>query len=196
MEFKDIVMGRHAVRKFDDRMLDESDVEKLMELIRFAPSSYNIQPWKIKIVSDKAMLAKLAPATWHQPQMVSCSHLLIFCADTDIKGHIDHLERIFTEKGIPTEVINMMRNFESGMNEEQKKSWAQRQTYLALGNALNGAKALGFDSSPMEGFNPVEYAKILDLPDNLVPTALCAIGYAEAAARYDKLRFPTKDVFF
>lgn len=195
MDFKDIVMGRHAVRKFSDRKVSESDVEKLMELIRFAPSSYNLQPWKIKIVSDRETLDKLAPATWHQPQMVSCSHLLIFCADFDIKSKIDHLERIFVEKGIPLEVIKMMRDFEAGMNDEQKKAWAQRQLYLALGNALNGAKALGFDSSPMEGFNPAEYSKILGLPHNIVPTALCAIGYAEGAPR-DKIRFPVKDVFF
>lgn len=195
MDFKDIVMNRHAVRKFDDRKVSEEDVERLKEIIRHAPSSYNLQPWKIKVISDKETLEKLAPATWNQPQMVSCSHLLVFCADTDIKSKIDHLERIFIAKGIPIEVIGMMRNFEAGMNEEQKKAWAQRQLYLALGNALNGAKSLGFDSSPMEGFMPSEYSKILNLPEHIIPTALCAIGYPVDAPR-DKLRFPTEDVFF
>src|SRR3989338_5744684 len=63
-------------------------------------------------------------------------------------------------------------------NQQQIPTCSQRQTFLALGNALNGAKSLGFDSCPMEGFDPKEYTKILGLPGNLVPTALCPIGYA------------------
>ena len=80
------------------------------------------------------------------------------------------------------------------MSEEQKLSWSQRQAFLALGNALNGAKSLGFDSCPMEGFDPKEYAKILGLPGNLVPTALCPIGYASDKPN-PKLRFPKDEVF-
>ena len=80
------------------------------------------------------------------------------------------------------------------MNEEQKKSWAQKQTYIALGNALNGAKALGFDSCPMEGFNPEEYSKILALPKNIIPSVLCAIGYA-ADEPPTKIRFEIDEIF-
>ena len=87
-----------------------------------------------------------------------------------------------------------MKDFEKNLSDEQKLSWAQRQTYLALGNALNGAKALYFDSCPMEGFNPAEYAKILKLPSNLVPTALCPVGYASDKPA-PKLRFPNDEVF-
>lgn len=89
----------------------------------------------------------------------------------------------------------MMRDFEKGMSAEQRKSWAQRQLYLALGNALNGATSLGFDSCPMEGFIPAEYSKILNLPENIVPTALCAIGYATHPPR-DKIRFSKEEITF
>jgi len=41
-------------------------------------------------------------------------------------------------------------------------AWAQQQAFLALGNAVNGAKALGFDSCPITGFNPGECGRILD----------------------------------
>ena len=90
--------------------------------------------------------------------------------------------------------VGMMQDFEKNLTEEQKLSWAQRQAYLALGNALNGAKSLGFDSCPMEGFDPKSYAKILNLPDNLIPTALCPIGYADDSPK-PKLRFPKADMF-
>ena len=46
----------------------------------------------------------------------------------------------------------------------------------------------------MEGFDPKEYSKILGLPDNIVPTALCPIGYASDKPS-PKLRFSKEEVF-
>lgn len=198
MDFEKIVQERYATKHFDGRKIPESKVNRLLDIIRYAPSSFNIQPWVIKVIADRETKEKLAPASWNQPQITSCSHLLVFCANKDIACNIDKLEKLMIKSGAkPQDIkpyIDIMGNFEKGMNDEQRLSWAQRQTYLALGNALNGAKSLGFDSCPMEGFDPKAYAKILDLPSNLVPTALCPIGYASDAKR-DKLRFPKEEVF-
>ncbi|MBI2655291.1 NAD(P)H-dependent oxidoreductase [Candidatus Woesearchaeota archaeon] len=198
MEFEKIVYERYATKLFDGRKLPEDKINRLFEIIRYAASSFNIQPWKIIVVNDQKLKEKLQPATWNQQQIPTCSHLLVFCADTEIKGNIDRLEKLMIENGADKEsirgYIDMMRGFEKNLSEEQRLSWSQRQTFLALGNALNGAKALGFDSCPMEGFNPAEYSKILNLPKNLVPTALCPVGYAKDKAK-DKLRFAKKDVF-
>ena len=198
MDFEQIVMKRYATKLFDGKKIPEEKIDKLLELIRYAPSSFNIQPWKIIVVKDQKLKEKLQPATWNQQQIPTCSHLLIFCADTDIAENIDRLEKTMIENGANKEsiqgIMDMMRSFEKGLSAEQKLSWSQRQTFLALGNALNGAKALGFDSCPMEGFNPAEYSKILNLPKNLVPTALCPVGYAKDTAK-GKLRFAKKDVF-
>ena len=72
---------------------------------------------------------------------------------------------------IPEEVqkmiIGMAVRFTSTMSPEQKLAWSQAQTYLALGNALNGAKSLGFDSCPMGGFDPEEFTRILKIPSPL-----------------------------
>ena len=195
MEFKDIVHKRYAVKKFDGRKIPQFKVDELLELIRHAPSSFNLQPWKIKVIENQETKEKLLPASRNQQQITSCSHLLVFCADTNIKQNIDKLEALFKEKGLPTDYIQIMHDFEKNMTPAQKLSWAQRQLYLALGNALNGAKALGFDSCPMEGFSPEEYSKILNIPSHIIPTALCAIGYA-ADTQYDKLRFSKKDILF
>lgn len=198
MDFEKIVQERYATKHFDGRKIPESKVNRLLDMIRYAPSSFNIQPWVVKVIADPETKEKLAPASWNQPQITSCSHLLVFCANRDIAGNIDKLEKLMIKSGAkPQDIkqyIDMMRNFEKGMNDEQRLSWAQRQTYLALGNALNGAKSLGFDSCPMEGFDPKAYSKILNLPSDIVPTALCPIGYASDKKK-DKLRFPKEEVF-
>ncbi|MBS3159019.1 NAD(P)H-dependent oxidoreductase [Candidatus Woesearchaeota archaeon] len=198
MDFEKIVQERYATKLFDGRKIPEGKISKLFEVIRNAASSFNIQPWKIIVVKNQELKERLQPATWNQQQIPTCSHLLVFCADTDIAGNIDRLEKLMVENGADKEsikgYIGMMKGFEKNLSEEQKLSWSQRQTFLALGNALNGAKSLGFDSCPMEGFDPKEYTKILGLPGNLVPTALCPIGYASDKPN-PKLRFPKDEVF-
>jgi nitroreductase len=72
-------------------------------------------------------------------------------------------------------------------------SYAKCQTYLALSYALLAAKELGFDSCPMSHFKPDEYAQVLGLSTNLVPTVLCSVGYAADRPR-GKWRFPTEDI--
>jgi len=198
MDFEKIVMERYATKSFDGKKIPQDKLDKLLELIRHAPSSFNIQPWKIIVISNQEIKEKLSPVSWDQPQIKSSSHLLVFCADSNIYGKIDKLKEAMIESGAKEDqiagYIQMMKDFEKGLNEEQKLSWTQRQTYLALGNAVNGAKALGFDSCPMEGFNPAEYSKILELPKNIVPTALCTIGYANDQPK-PKVRFSKEEVF-
>lgn len=192
MEFSQIVSTRYATKKFDGRKLSQDNVDALLELVRLAPSSFNLQPWKILVVSDALTKEKLAPAAWNQTQITTCSFLLVFLADTDLDGLVDRLSAQMKQAGAHPDqhdpYVQMMRGFVARLSAEEKKSWAQRQVYLALGNALNGAKSLGFDSSPMEGFDPAAFAKILELPNHLVPTVLCPIGYA-ADAMPAKVRF-------
>src|SRR3990167_8946088 len=136
MNFKEIVMARYATKKFDGKKLDQKKVDELFGMIRHAASSFGLQPWKIKVIADKETKEKLAPASWNQPQITTCSHLLVFCANTDIDGLIDNYEKYMKKSGAPEDAIKgyigMMRGWDQGLDDEKRLSWAQRQTYLAL----------------------------------------------------------------
>ena len=138
-------------------------------------------------------------ASWNQPQIGTASHVLVLCADDDIGSLITRLEGALIKAGASKEslkgYVDVMRGFAEGKDKAARLAWAQKQVYIALGNALNGAKALGFDSCPMEGFDPAQYSKILGLPENIVPTLVCPIGYAADTPR-PKVRFAAEDVFF
>ncbi|MFA5221926.1 MAG: NAD(P)H-dependent oxidoreductase [Methanoregula sp.] len=199
MEFSDCVMQRYATKKFDGRTIPEAKVNELLELVRYAPSALNLQPWKIKVVTDKKVKEALKPASNNQEQVTTCSHLLVFCADTDYDNLNKRLGALMKANHVPDEVVKMVTGmaatFAGGMSKEQQAAWSQAQTYLALGNALNGAKALGFDSCPMGGFDPKEYSRILKIPSHLVPVMLCPVGYA-ADKPGPKIRFPKEEIVF
>ncbi len=199
MEFADIVMQRYATKKFDGRKIGDDKIREILELVRFAPSALNLQPWKIKVITDKKVKKQLLPASNGQQQVTSCSHLLVFCADTDYDGLITRLGALMKEYGVPVEMQRLVTSMASGfvakMSVDQRFAWSQAQTYLALGNALNGAKALGFDSCPMGGFDPKEYSHILGIPEHLVPVMLCPVGYA-ADQPMPKIRFALDEIVF
>ena len=81
------------------------------------------------------------------------------------------------------------------MNEDQKNAWATNQVYIALGQLMATAAALEVDACPMEGINPQEYDKTLNV-DGYKTVVACAMGYRDNADKYAtqaKVRY-TKDV--
>ena len=71
MEFRDIVRQRYATKEFDARIIPEEKINELFEIIRFAPSGVNIQPWKIKVITDRKLKEELFPATFNQGQITA-----------------------------------------------------------------------------------------------------------------------------
>jgi nitroreductase/dihydropteridine reductase len=199
MEFSDIVKQRYATKKFDGRMIDESTLFALLDIIRYSPSALNLQPWKIKIVTAGRIKNNLLPHTNNQPQVTTCSHLFVFCANTELAQLVDKVVEGLARTGLPPDAVSqyaaMIKNYIGSMSPEQRMAFAREQIHIALGNAVNGAKSLGLDSCPIGGFDPVAYAEVLFLPEEFVPVVLCAVGYA-ADKPHPKWRLPREEVFF
>jgi hypothetical protein len=84
------------------------------------------------------------------------------------------------------------------MSEDIKSNWTAKQTYLVLGNLLNAAAELNIDSTPMEGFNPVQFNEILGLDKLNLNTALVVpVGYRheEDDTQHLKKRKSNEDLF-
>lgn len=199
LEFYDIVRQRYAVKKFDGRRIPEEKIQELFEIIRYTPSGLNSQPWKIKVITDLETKEKLLPATWNQTQVITCSHLLVFCANEKLKDQIDKVAEEMKRSGMDAAAIEQYVKFAKDylvhVKPEQVKIWTQHNVFLALATALYGATSLGIDSCPMGRFEPEQYAKILHLPAHLIPTMLCALGYATDRPT-PKIRLPKEEIFF
>jgi nitroreductase / dihydropteridine reductase len=199
MEFKDIVAQRYATKQFDGRMIDEPTLFTLLDIIRLSPSAFNLQPWKIKIVTAGKIKKNLLAHTNNQPQVTTCSHLFVFCANTELEPLVDKAVEGLARSGLPAESVSqyakMIKEYIGSMTPEQRMAFAREQIHIALGNAVNGAKSLGLDSCPMGGFDPAAYAEVLFLPEEYIPVVLCAVGYA-ADKPQPKWRLPREDVYF
>jgi len=197
MDFKDIVRQRYACRQYESRRIPEETIQELLEIIGFSVSALNLQPWKIKVVSDQRIKDELFGATFNQAQVRDCSHLLVLCADTDYGTILDKADNSLRAAGAPdqmrTAMMGLASDVAASFTPEQLLHWSQCQVHIALGNALNGAYSLGLGACPMTGFKAPEFARILDLPANLVPTALVSLGYA-ADKPLPKRRYPVAEI--
>ena len=200
MVFWEIVSQRHNAKKFNGMKIDDAKMAELFDIIRMAPSADNLQPWKIKVVSNRTTMDKLIPAVppFNQEKVRTCSHLLVFCADRDLEVRWFRLESAARNAGLPGQEITHMAgvaNMILNRSPEERLNRSQRDVFLAVGNAINGASSLGFDSSILGSFNPREFARILKLPRSLEPTLIVALGYAADVPSH-KLRFSREDIFF
>ena len=198
MEFKETIEKRYATKAFTGEKINQSTIEKLQKYIQLSASSFGLQPYTIYVVTDDEKKKELLPAAFNQEQITSCSHLLVFCANNDVKKRIDTYESMLASGKELTEgqkqYIEMMRYALEQRTDEDLTNWAAKQAYLALANAINGAKDLGLDSCPMEGFDAKEFHRILNMPANLTPVVLCPIGIAKDTP-LGKLRYPVETLF-
>jgi nitroreductase len=196
--FHDIVQHRYAVKKFDGKTIPEEKMQELYDIIRYAPSGLNFQPWKIKVVTDPAVKQKLLSASRDQTQITTCSHLLVFCANQNLKEQImkiaAEMRRVGIEEETVTKYEKLAKDFVVHVAPDQLRAWTQHNVFLALATALYGAASLEIDACPMGGFEPEKYARILNLPHSLIPTMLCALGYA-ADEPAPKIRLPVSEIF-
>ncbi len=76
---------RRAVKIFDTtKKISQENIEGILESARLSPSSFGLQPWKIKVIEDDDLKEKIFPIAFNQSQTTTCSHLLVICGLNDI----------------------------------------------------------------------------------------------------------------
>jgi nitroreductase len=196
MEFRELLTKRYATKLFQPEAVPEETVQRLLEMTRLAPSGLNIQPWRIRVVTDAETKAKLSAATHDEPQINSCSHLLVFCAYTDWESLTQRLSRTMKERAIPDMIWSKVTGIAAEMAQEPEadlRAWIIGQVYIAATYALLAAQSMGLDCCPMTHFDPGQYSRILELPENVVPVLLLPVGYAADQPR-PKWRYPLEDI--
>ena len=82
MQYNEVVKNRRAINFFDpDRDVDDNLLTTVIETAALAPSSFNLQPWNLMVLRDKAEKEKLKALAWDQPKVVEAPVVLIVLAD-------------------------------------------------------------------------------------------------------------------
>ena len=197
---------RYATKKFDaTKKISTEDLNFLKEAIRLSTSSFGLQLYKVIIIENPELRAKLLPFAWGQTQIVDASHLIVFANQTVVNdSDIDaYIKNVSETRGVPIEALSGFGDYMKGavnpIPADAKVIWTAKQTYLALGNLLNAAAELKIDVTPMEGFDAKKFNEILGLDAlNLNAAVIATVGYRheeDATQHNKKVRKSNEDLF-
>ena len=83
MDILEVLKKRRSVRVFEGREIPKEDLERLVDVARYAATARNVQPWKFVIVTDAKML-NLLGGLGENARLIAGSKacIVIFCEDT------------------------------------------------------------------------------------------------------------------
>ncbi|MBJ7538656.1 nitroreductase family protein [Marinomonas transparens] len=176
MNTLDTIQARRSIKQFDKKhLISDVDFQTMIKAGMLAPTSFNIQHWRFLQITDKEKRRQLQDAAWGQVQVTEASELLIITANT--KAWDQQPERYWkntTEETRDT-LVNMLKDF------YRDREWLQRDEAIRSGamaaqNIMLAATELGYQTSPMIGFDMEKVSELIRLPENHVIVMMLAIG--------------------
>jgi len=196
MELFTAIESRRAVKHYDTtRKMSEADFQKIISAALLSPTSYNIQHWRFIRVSNPQQRVEIQDAAWGQEQVTDASELLILCADT--QAWQDRPERYWAEASQEAQdmLVPMLQDFYRGREDVQRDE-AFRSCGMAAQTIMLAAKALGYDSCPMIGFDAPAVGELIKLPKNHVIGMMITLGTAAKPANGRGGQLPLEQVLF
>lgn len=190
------IRQRRAVKRYDPAHRLSAEEEKtLLDLAQYSPSSFNIQHWRIVKVSDPELRKKIRAAAWDQAQVTEASLLLIICAD--MQAWQKKPERYWEKAAVETRdlMVPAIKGFYQSHPELQRDE-ALRSVGIISQTLMLAAKAMGYDSCPMIGFEAQKVAALINLPEDHLIGMMLAIGKAQKSANPRAGHLPLAEVLF
>lgn len=194
MDFEEVVTSRRSVHEYSDRELDDETLAEIFERARFAPSSFNLQPWEFLVVREEGTKRRLAEAANGQEHVADAAASVVVLGNLDPSAHAEPTFEDQLRKGyIPDEetkgyLLDTVEGM-AGQSEEERRLWTVRSSALAAMAVMNAAWNRGVASCPVGGFDPDAVAEAFDVGDGYEPVLVVTLGYpAEDAADVENER--------
>ncbi|WP_214050576.1 oxygen-insensitive NAD(P)H nitroreductase [Morganella morganii] len=213
MTITQAVMQRYSTKSFDPaKKISDEVMNSIKTLLRYSPSSVNIQPWHFIIAASEEGKNRIAKSTrpgfeFNTAKITDASHVVLLCAKTDVdEAYMNSvLEQEDKDGRYATPEHKAMNNggrtFFVNLHKEtlgDLPHWAAKQVFLNMGTLLLGASALSVDAVPMEGmdFNTLDTEFGLSAK-GLAPVAVVSLGYRKEDdfnAALPKSRLPEEQI--
>ncbi|MDO5331657.1 MAG: nitroreductase family protein [Bacillota bacterium] len=148
MEFLELAKRRYSCRSFNDQVVSDEVLNKILEAGRIAPTARNSQPQKIYVIKGNELLEKVDTVTkcrYNAPIVLAIGY------DHDV---------VFGIPGCPD------------------KNFGEIDNAIVITHMILQAEELGVQSCWVGAYEHGKAEEVLGLPSNVELTALLPIGYA------------------
>ena len=196
MDTFEAIASRRSVKKFDpEHKLTPEEINQLMEAVILSPTSFNIQNWRFVLITDQAVKDKVKEFGWNQAQFSDCSVIVLICGDRLAFGR--DTARYWANAGEETAgmLVPMIKGAYEGKTELQRDE-NLRSGGLAGQTLMLAARAMGYDSCPMIGFDFAKVAALVNMPTDHDIVMAVTVGKALEPARGRGGQLPLDEVVF
>jgi len=174
----DAIHKRRAVKHYDPtHTISEDTIRLLMEAAVHSPTSFNMQNWRFVLVRDKTLREQIQAAAYNQAQITDASLLVVMTADLNAWAKSPHRYWRDAPHDVAKALVPMMGPFYEGHKQLQRDE-AMRSCGIAGQTLMLAAKAIGYDSCPMIGFDSDRVGELIHLPEDHVIAFMIVIGKA------------------
>lgn len=182
METKEAIKTRRAIKNFNPEHVMTAEEEKeLLSLAMLSPTAFNIQHWRFVVVKDAALRKQIREAAWDQAQVTDSSLFIIMCADSKAWEKEPLRYWANADKAVQDFMLPAIDAYYRGKDQVQRDE-TMRSCGIAAQTLMLAAKAMGYDSCPMDGFDFDKVAQLINLPNDHIITMFVAIGKATKQA--------------
>lgn len=183
MDTLEAIRERRAVKHYDPaHVMRQVEIDELMSHAKLAPTAFNQQNYRFLLVKDAGLREQLCEAAHGQTQVTDASLLIVICAD--MKAWDKQPKRYW--QNAPDDVQALMEGKIDNYyrNKEQvQRDEAMRSAGIAAQTIMLAAKAMGYDSCPMDGFDFDKVGELINLPEDHAVAMFVAVGKALQPAR-------------
>lgn len=194
MNTLDAIQQRRSVKHYDaNYQMSEAEIQQLMELAILSPTSFNMQNWRFVVVTDPEVRQGLRAAAWNQAQVTDACFTLLICAD--LNAPFKEPGRYWKEAAPEAQekIVPLIPGFYQG-KEQLQRDEAMRSCGIAAQTVMLAAKAMGYDTCPMIGFDPQKVAALIRLPEDHVIGMMITVGKATKPAQPRPGQLPLEEV--
>lgn len=167
--------GRPSPGQMVGPKLTEEETNQLLSLAILSLTASHIPNWRFVIVKDAELRKQIRQAAGDQAQVTDASLLIILCAGTKAwEKHSTNLRRHGPDRDKNYFIV--ANNGYALGKEELPRDEAMCSCGIAAQTLMLAAKAMGYDSSPLYGFDADRVGKLINLPPEYVVAMFVVLG--------------------
>jgi nitroreductase len=194
-----VISERRSVRKYNpDFNISREEILDILKEAALAPSSSNLQPWRFIVIQDEETKKELRMIANNQEQVETSSAVIAILADREMYRNGEKVYRSSFEAGYMDETT-MNRMIENTNKLYPAAPVGMRENIASFDAGLISmqimliARARGYDTVPMGGFNKQQFIEKFNIDERYMPVLLLPIGKA-AAPGHPTTRIPVEEI--
>ncbi len=197
----ELLRSRRSVRSYDpSHIIPREELAEILKLAALAPSSSNMQHWRFLVIDTPELKEQLLPIANNQQQIVQASAVIAILGDKEGYRNAETIYNRAAGAGYMPEdtaqsFISRTVSAYSKLPPEKAREVAIIDASLAAMQLMLAARAKGYDTVPMGGYDSAKFAEAFGIPDRYVPVMLLPIGKA-AKPGHPTVRLTVDEVTF